>query len=406
MTADLTRRTLVGAGLASLALSKASIPRAMAASAMTQAEPAASIVLGALFPFSGAQALAGDEAWRGVALAVRAARGAGMAPVRLIRADAADPARAVDIFAKSGAKSGPVTAILGTASSTASFAATAAAELAKIPYAELDAPADAITARGFKMLIRTGLTTADLAASASAAIAGVIAPGWHRAADTLRIGLLFDVGAADGSFAAAMIAACKAAKLPILLTMGYATDAMDLAAEVDRMKRARIDLLVHAGRPAHVLLLYEAMDVASWRPRMIIGAGSGYGLSETGFALGPAIGNTMAVGCPLYASGGASAAIAAAYRRRYATQPRGAASLTAYVGAALVLQALRGGKTLPGALAAIDAPRGMLANGWGAAFDASGQNRRSFATLQQWRGGALVTIDPAVKGAAKPVLEL
>ncbi|HEX7391287.1 MAG TPA: ABC transporter substrate-binding protein [Acidiphilium sp.] len=405
MSAEFTRRTLLGASLAGLA---APVARASGTAAATpaKAEPAAETVLGVLFPASGTEALLGDEAWRGVELAVAVARKGGMAPVRLIREDAADPARAVARFAKAGGNSGPVAAILGTWSSTASFAATAAAELARIPYIELDAPADAITARGFKSLIRTGLTTTGLAVSASAAIAGVLAPGWRKPADQLRIGLLFDVGATDGSFAAAMIAACKAAKLPILLTMGYATDTMDLTGEVGRMKRARLDLLVHAGEVAHVLLLYEAMTVASWRPRMIVGVGGGYGMAEAGFVLGKTIDNTMVVGCPLYGTDGASAPIAAEYRRRYAEPPRGAASLTAYVGTALALRALQTGKGLPGSLSTVEAPRGALANGWGVEFDATGQNRRSFATLQQWRDGALVTIDPAVAGAEKPVLAL
>jgi hypothetical protein len=77
--------------------------------------------------------------------------------------------------------------------------------------------------------------------------------------------------------------------------------------------------------------------------------------------------------------------------------PRGAASLTAYVGAKLVFDILNnvGGDVskLLGALRRTDIATGTLANGFGVAFDKTGQNARSFATLQQWQGAALGAVD-------------
>jgi hypothetical protein len=70
--------------------------------------------------------------------------------------------------------------------------------------------------------------------------------------------------------------------------------------------------------------------------------------------------------------------------------PRAPDGLTAYVGAKLALDTLAAaqgdaGKLLD-ALRRSDIPAGGLANGFGAAFDRSGQNTRSFVTLQQWSG--------------------
>lgn len=401
MIGDPTRRSVIGGlglGAARLMLGPAD------AATSPDTTPATGHTLGVLFPRSGPQTLDGDEAWRGVVLAVEAARQNSKTPIRLIRGDADTPADAIKTMVKAAGTPGAITAILGTQSSTASFAATAAAELANIPYVELDAPADAITARGFRGLLRTGTTTSEFAATAVSAITGIIAPGWHSASGKLRIALLFDVGASNGAFAAAMLAACNAVQLPVILTVGYATNAMGLSAEVERMRRAKIDLLVHAGRAEHVLLLYTAMTIARWRPHMIIGAGAGYGLSEIGFELGKALDNTMVVSNPLYGPGASD--IAARYQRRFATPPRSAASLTSHVGTTLVIEALNGDKPLPQTLAAIKRDRGALANGWGVDFSTSGQNRRSFATLQQWRQGRLITIDPTIAGAGKPTLAL
>lgn len=179
---------------------------------------------------------------------------------------------------------------------------------------------------------------------------------------------------------------------------------MDLSEEIGRMQRAKIDLLIHAGRTEHVLLLYAGLQVARWRPRMIIGTGAGYGVAPIGYTLGRALDNTMVIGNPLY--GPAAAPIAAAYRARYASAPRGTASLTTYAGTTLVLDALHSGKPVLSALAATHRPHGALPNGWGADFDARGQNRASFVTLQQWHRGVLTSIDQRINGAGKAALEL
>jgi ABC-type branched-subunit amino acid transport system substrate-binding protein len=85
--------------------------------------------------------------------------------------------------------------------------------------------------------------------------------------------------------------------------------------------------------------------------------------------------------------------IAYAYQAKYGNPPRGADSLTAYAGAKLVFDTLnaQGGSAAKflDALRKTDIPLGGLENGFGVAFDHTGQNTRSFVTLQQWRGQAL-----------------
>jgi len=399
--AAIRRRKVIawGAGVLASALPVGQ-PSWAAAPSTTQAHPSSQPTLCALFPESGAEALPGDEAWRGVELALDKANHGRPEPIRLIRIDADDPARSI---AKIAATS-PPTAFLGTMSSSLSFAATAAAELANIPYIELDAPADAITSRGFKMLHRIGLTTRDLATTTISTITTQLAPSWHRSPNSLRVALLFDEGATDGAYAAALLARARHARLPILLTMGYATDKMDLSAQVARMQRARVDLLIHAGRTDHVVLLYEALAIAAWRPRMIIGCGAGYGMSVIGQALGPQIENTMVIDAPLY--GEAAETIRSAYFARYAANPASSLSLTTYVGTTLVVTALDQGQNIAAALTAMKRQRGALANGWGVDFGKSGQNRASFATLQQWRAGRLISVDSTIPGAAKAILSL
>ncbi|HQT60150.1 MAG TPA: ABC transporter substrate-binding protein [Acidiphilium sp.] len=398
MTRPLSRRGVIaGIGLAGFGLRPAVAAKPLVANGTRRR-----LLIGTLFPETGPQTLLGDEAWRGVALAIDAARTRIDADIEVIRANAADPDASIQAMIRKAGKAPSIDMILGSQSSTASFAATAAAELAGIPYVELDAPAAGITMRNFRILRRTCTTTAAFTAATEAAIARILAPGWNTTAARLRIALLFDIGATDGSFAGILLAGLRQEGLPVTLSMAHATTAPDLDEEVGRMRDARIDLLIHAGRTDHVLLLYQAMQEARWRPRMIIGTGPGYGLAEIGQTLGGAIDNTMVIGNPLY--GPAAAGIAAAYQARYAAPPRGAASLTTHVGTTIAIEAWRRRQKLPAALSAINLPRGSLPNGWGIKFDSRGQNQASFVTLQQWRNGALVTIDPKIPGAAKPVL--
>jgi branched-chain amino acid transport system substrate-binding protein len=275
--------------------------------------------------------------------------------------------------------------LLGSGASALSYPGSAAAELAQIPYIELNAPADGIMTRGFKFLLRTGPTTTMIAAAAI----GVIDQRYAAK----KIGLLFNTGATAGAIAAAALAAWRQAKTPPLLSVGYPADAADLAEPVSRLKRAGAELILHAADAADVLLVNVAMQNLGWKPT-IIGCGDGFLLRETAYALGPMFDGTIVVGAPFYAA--RAAYIATAYSARYGMGPRAPDSLTAFVGAKLVfdkLNAVGGDPTaLLAALQKTDIPAGTLANGFGVAFDKTGQNTRSFASVQQWKGGALVAL--------------
>ena len=102
-------------------------------------------------------------------------------------------------------------------------------------------------------------------------------------------------------------------------------------------------------------------------------------------------GTNAALNAPYYPA--PAAQIAQAYQAKYGIPPRSADSLTAYVGAKLVFDTLnaQGGRAdkLLDVLRKVDVAAGGLANGFGVAFDASGQNTRSFVTLQRWHGAQI-----------------
>ncbi|MBU6449370.1 MAG: ABC transporter substrate-binding protein [Rhodospirillales bacterium] len=341
---------------------------------------------GAALPLTGTYALEGDETLRGIQLAVDAVNAAGGIagkPVSFAQADMQSQSGAA--AAVNGLISGKqVNILFGSGASALSYPASAAAELAQTPFIELTAPADGIMTRGFKYLLRTCPTTA---------MAGNLAAGTIQSRFAGRnLGLLFNTGATGGAIAAAVISALNAAKLPITLAAGYPEDAVDLSDQTGRMMRAKVDVLLHAAGPDDSLALFQAMRSLNWRPASLIGCGDGYGLRDTHIALGPALNGTLVIAAPFFP--GPAEQIADAYAARYIVPPRSAESCSAYVGAKLVFDTLNTAGGDPAKLLAamrnLNLAPGVLLNGFGARFDASGQNTASFVTLQRWKDGALV----------------
>ncbi len=291
--------------------------------------PTPAITCGALLPLSGDQALVGDECRRGIELALDAVNQAGGIaghPAGLATADAFDQdhAPAAAQYLISG---GRAALIFGSGASALSYPGSAAAELAQIPYIELNAPADGIMNRGFKYLLRSTFTTT--------AIAELLIGAINQRFPNKKIGLIFNTGATAGAIAAAALKSWQKTMTPPLISIAYPSDTAALHGPVSRMKRAGAEVLLHAADPDDALIFYAALQSASWKPTAIFGAGDGYLLRDTAFTLGPGFDGTIVAGAPFYPP--AAAAIATAYQARYGMPPRSADSLSAYVGAKLVL---------------------------------------------------------------------
>ncbi|WP_234731598.1 ABC transporter substrate-binding protein [Acidocella facilis] len=381
----LPRRALLGTGLA---LALPALGRAASTAQKPPAPTPPKARFGAALPLTGAEALQGDEALRGILLAiadVNAAGGVAGQPVAFTSADMSTQASAATavngLLTQSHAN-----LLLGSGSSALSYPATAAAELAQTPFIELTAPADGIMTRGFKFLLRTAPTTSMIGGLAAATVQARFAKR--------KLGLLFNTGATDGAIAAATLTALGKAGQSVALSAGYPTDAAGLYEQVGRMMRAKVEVLLHAAGPDDTLALFQAMRNLDWRPDALLGCGNGYGLRDTQVALGGALNGTFVIAAPFFP--GPAQAVAKAYETRFAVPPRSAESCTAYVGAKLTFDTLNaaGGDPakLLAALRQLKLAPGALANGFGAQFDVSGQNIASFVTLQIWKDGALVPV--------------
>ena len=354
------------------------------ASSATQISP---VSFGVALPLTGFEALQGDEALRGIQLAAEAVNvsgGVAGAPVMLMVGNMSSQAGAATVVNQLINQNADI--ILGSGSSGLAYPATAAAELAQTPYIELTAEADGLTDRHFKYMLRVCPTTNMI---------GQLAANTLKARfNKQKLGFLFNTGATAGAIAAATLAALASESVPITLISAYPNHRADLYAQVGRMMRAGIEVLLHAAGPDDTLALFSAMQAQGWRPKTLIGCGAGYGLRDTQSALGDVLDGTLVVEAPLYP--GESALVAQAYEAKYGVPPRSAESCTAYVGAKLVFDTLNANNGDPtqllGALRALNLKQGSLVNGFGVEFDAAGQNTASFVTLQHWQNGQLLPL--------------
>ena len=191
--------------------------------------------------------------------------------------------------------------------------------------------------------------------------------------------------------------------------IGYSARSVELSPVLQRLRAVGADVVLHTGYQNDIVLFYRGMKEAGWRPRMVIGSGAGYSLTDTARSVGPEFEGTLDVDFPQFAVAEAVAPGVAAfvelYKKRYGSDPRSGHSLANYVGARLVLEALQraGGlerDKVRAALLATDVAEGTTATGWGARFDEKGQNLRARPCLAQWQGGRLVTVGPAEAAVA------
>lgn len=381
------------------------------------AAPGNELRIGALFPFTGGLALLGDESFRGLELAVEERNGAGGLlgrPIRLLKGDAAGAEQAIgELRRLQGAEK--VALAFGTFASHLAFAATQVAELAGLAYFELGAIADPITDRGFRTLYRLCPRASDFARDSVAAIPELLAGAWSTPAHVLRIAILHEDGLYGQSVGGFQESQLQARGLTQVEKLGYPARSVELSPVVARLRAVGADVVLHTGYQNDIVLFHRGMKEAGWRPRMVIGAGAGYSLTDTARSVGPEFDGTLDVDFSPFAVKDALApgvqAVAEQYKKRYGSEPRSGHSLAGYVGARLALDALQraGGlerERIRAAMLATDVAEGTTATGWGARFDEKGQNLRARPLLAQWQGGRLVTVGPAEAAVAplRPVL--
>lgn len=374
----------------------------------------ADVKFGSLYPFSGQLALLGEESARGVEIAVDEINSTGGIQgekVVLVRGDAVDNNQAIG-EARRLISVDKVKAILGTYSSARSIAASQVAELSGIPYFELGAVADEITTRNLKYLYRTNPTADDIAKLSVEITVKKVAPLIDKKPEDLKIGIIYEDSSYGTSVATHQLQYAKDAGLDVVTSQGYPAATVDLSSLVLDLKQRNVDVVYQTSYQNDSVLFLQQANEANFKPAAIIGGGGGYSMQPTAEAVGHnVIENVLDVDLTQYAINTSYTPgiekFVAAYKAKYGQDPRSGHSLTNYVGAMVIFQALNKTKgfepdTIIDAVKTIDIEAGKTAVGYGFKFGENNQNTRAFMMGMQWQNGKLLTVYPE-EAAVKPI---
>lgn len=388
----------------------------LAVASMVGSVQAADLRLGALYPFSGGLALLGDESFRGFELAVERRNSEGGLlgqQIQIVRGDAVDANQAVGT-ARRLTSVDNVKAIFGSYASSISFAATQVSELAGVPYFELGAISDPITERGFENVFRSNPTSKSFADRTLDVIQQIIAPGLGVKPEDLRIAVIHEDALYGTTVAGYQVSLAKEAGLNVVEVLPYSAKSVDLSSLLLRLKGAKVDVVLQTSYQNDTVLFFRQMKEADFKPKAIIGAGGGYSMQDTVNAVGADnMHGVFDIDFTQYLTNEAGApglkAFVQAYEKKYGMPPRSGHSLANFAGALLFFEAIQNaGDMKPAnirqAVLKMDKPLGTYPTGWGAKFDANGQNSRGVPSVMQWLDGKLTTVFPKEAAVAEPVV--
>jgi branched-chain amino acid transport system substrate-binding protein len=371
--------------------------------------------VGALFPLSGGLALLGEESFRGVELAVEEINKnggiAGGKKVKLVTGDAVD-ADAAQAEANRLINQENIKTIVGSFSSSISFAASEVAERSGVLYWELGATSDTITDRKYKYILRTNPSASYFAKTHIDFIKEVVAKKLGKELRDIKVGIVYEDSAAGPPIANATAKLAKDEGINIVTKIGYSPGSNDLSSVILKLKEAAPDVLVAVSYLNDGILLTKQSKELGFKVPVFIGSGGGHTMADFAEAVGDLSNGIFDVDFPQYlinpeATPGIEEFIKN-YKEKYGTEPRSGHSLANYMGMKVVLDVLdKTGEVDPDKLKETalkyKAKPGSTVTGWGVDFDKeNGQNLLGKFYVHQWINGELKTVWPEDVAVEEP----
>lgn len=357
--------------------------------------------IGALYPLSGGLAQLGEESFRGVELAVEEWNnngGLNGQDIELVEKDAPDADAGVSTV-ENLTNVEEVNAIVGSYSSTISRASTQRAASFDMPYWELGAVADTITADNPGNTFRTNATASSFGVSGVASARDIVAPALDKDPQDLNVAVMYESGEYGNSVAETVIELSEEEDMNVVADIEYDAGTSDLSSSIQNLKGADVDVINHTGYDADIHLLWnQSSDLDNYIPAAI-GNGGGYSLQS----FVENVGNPAALGVinqdftqyntnPEYAPG--IEEFVQTYQDAYDQPPLSGHSLANYFGTNVLLEVISSmdnpsGFTLEEMKEAAlnyETEVGTSATSWGVKFDEDTmQNTRTTVTGHQWQ---------------------
>ena len=414
MTAKINRRTLLAASTLVASLGG----RAVGAQSTTE------VVVGAIFPFSGANALIGVDARHAIETAfdvvnnpypdldLPLAKGTGLpglggAKIRAVYSDHQSDPQKGRAEAERLLTQDKVCSILGGYQSAVVSVMSVAAERYQAPFMVIDASSPSLHRRGLKYFFRASAHDEMFSKAMFDFFDAQRKQG--RKIETLA---LFHEDTIFGTDSAnAQTALAKERGYKIATTIKYRANAPSLTSEVLQLKAADADVLMPTCYTTDAILLVRTMREVGYKPRNIVAQDAGFSEKALYDAAGAQLEGVISRGSfsiDLSQRRPSVSKVNDMYRARSgkdlnditARQLMGTLVLAAGIDAAKSTD----GTKIRDALSAIDVPGEQTIMPWSRVkFGADGQNVDADPVLLQYVGGKFVTIFPEQAAVAKPV---
>jgi len=382
------------------------------------------IRIGLIFPTTGSMAALGDDQSRGAKLVLDWANqngGIDGAKIRIFEADSqSDPGVAATV-AQRLIDQDQVQVLIGSYASGLAQAEVPVAARNKVLLWEVGAVSPTVNPAGNKYFVRTVGTSATYAAADLDFLENYLAAKLGRSPAQVRIGIAHEDGPFGTSVAAALVAQAKPKGLTIVANEAYPETSADLTPVVLRLKQARPDVVFIAPLVSSTMLFWQAAKTQNLNLAAIIGSA---GFSSSTFlqkfgAKGvegvydvepPAVENMSSANLAPDAK-----ALLDQLRTTFQSQTGhpclvhcgdgigGAYILIKGVLPAAVASGAVTGDSLRAAAARTNMPDGSTPQGFGAKFDAQGDNTLARSVIMQWQAGKLNVVYPPAVAAAPPI---
>ena len=405
------RELLIGTAIS------ATLPRVL------RAQPAQDVVIGIIYPFSGASAQIGVDAKHAFNTAadiintahdfdLPLARSAGLpglggAKIRLVFADhQADPqkgrAEAERLITQE-----KVRAIVGTYQSAVAVTVSETCERYQVPFLSADNSSPSLHRRGLKYYFRAAAHD-EMFSTAMFDFFDALRKKGEKI-ETLSLFHEDTIFGTDSANAQRKLAGERGYK--VLADVKYRANSPSLTAEVQQLKAANADVLMPSSYTTDGILLVKTMGELGYKPKAMVAQDAGFAEKALYDAVGKQIEGVISRGSfslDLAAKRPMVGKVNDLFKAQSGKDFNDYSSRQ-FMGLIVMADAINRAKSVAGekirdALAATDLPGEQTIMPWKRVkFDDMGQNNDADPVLLQWTGGKFVTIFPAQAAVAEAI---
>lgn len=391
------------------------------------ASSADEVVVGLLFPTTGAMAALGTDQSNAAKLVLEWANekgGVGGAKIRIVEGDSqSNPGTGATVAQRMIDQDG-VQVIIGSYASGIAQAIAPVAQRNRVVLWEVGAVAPGIAQDGNRYFLRTVGTSPTYATADVEFLEEYLAPKMGKSLRDLRIAVAHEDGPFGTSVADAINALAKEKDLTVVANEAYAENSTDLTPVVLRLKDARPDILLVTPLVASTPLFWQAARTQNLTVQAVIGSA---GFSSSSFvdkfgATGiegvydvepPAVANMTTENLSDDARE-LTDALRTKFKEQYGHDCLvhcgdglgGAYVLVKDVLPRAVETGEVTGDSIREAAAKTDIPDGGTPQGFGAKFTDDGENERARSYIMQWQDGVLKVVYPKEFAVAEPVFPM